>query len=107
MARLHQVQQRPRRESKEIELKTELQMLRAQNQKLRRENSRLRRDNEKLLARELSFDDFEDVQEPAKSEAPLAKPDLCPLECNVALRRIVTPVKTIVVCPTCKWRKTE
>lgn len=99
----YQVQHRPRRESKEVEVKTENQQLRSDAQKLRRENARLRRELQKRLPQEL-----ETQVEPALSEAPVTVPGPgCP-ECgSVDMKSFKGPTKTLIICANCKWRKAE
>lgn len=106
MARNHAVQHRPSRESKQVELKNELQELRTQNQKLRRENARLRQKTTELYNRE-------GVTEPAELDsvdpvAAPANPNDCLNKCGAGLRVLSMPNgKTIKVCPACKWRIVE
>lgn len=98
--RHHQVQDRNRKESKEVELKSTLNELRSQNQKLRKAYARLRREYDKLSASSESIEaDYPTLEIPVSSE--------CPSGCNAEIKRIPTPYKTIVVCTECKWRKTE
>lgn len=106
MARNHAVQHRPSRESKQVELKNELQELRAQNQKLRRENARLRQKTTELYNREgvvdpIEFDPVDPVPAPAN-------PNDCLNKCGSGLRTLAMPNgKMLKVCPVCKWRITE
>jgi hypothetical protein len=104
----HVVQHRPRSESKEVGLKTEVHTLRAENQKLKRENARLRRENEKALSR-VNFDPPEEAPAAAGSSALIEIPNPvgCPTNCGVDLKRIKMAGKTIVACPSCHWRKVE
>lgn len=104
----HAVQHRSGRESKQVELKNELQELRTQNQKLRRENARLRRENSELYSRE-------GVTDPVEVEAPLTEgiglgssvAFECPSRCGQPLKHVAIPGKTLKVCPVCHWRTTQ
>lgn len=104
MARNHAAQHRPSRESKQIDLKNEVQELRSQNQKLRRENARLRSKTTELYNREGVTDHVEGMVDYVAT--PTAKDD-CPNGCGVGLRTVQIPNKTLKVCPECKWRITE
>lgn len=107
MGQPYRVQHRQRSESREVELKTELQQLRSQNQRLRRENARLRRDNDKLRSNIESFSDDSEAESPPEPAPPPKKVEGCPSGCGVELRRVPTPTRTVLVCPECHWRKAE
>lgn len=103
----HRVQHRPRKESREIELKTEVSQLRSDNMKLRRENGRLRREVDKLNAHLDSFDEFAEDIIPPLEVKPLVAPLVCENRCQGELKRLVLPHKVLLVCPECKTRRTE
>jgi regulator of replication initiation timing len=102
------VQNKSKRESKEVKAK-ELQDLRKENQQLRRENSRLRRDLDKRLSYEPdtnanTSDAGLEIAEIIQIPSTMNK-ECCPNCSSTNIGKMDLGHKEITVCKICKWRK--